>query len=437
MTRERWVATDAPTAVQLAADVRAGRADPVELVERALARLGECDDDVRAFVHVEADGARREAEDRRRSPTGGPLDGVPVAVKDLYDVAGQVTRAGSRVPADRPAVRDATAVARLREAGAVVLGRTRTHEFAWGLTTWHPLDGGTRNPWHTGRTAGGSSGGSAAAVAAGVVPLALGTDTGCSIRLPAAWCGLVGHKPTHGTVPLDGVVPLAPSLDAGGALVRTVADARLALEVLSGRALPEAEPGRVRVGRVRSGGAADGAVDDVAGRLGGDVLDVALPMADRLVRLYAVVQGAEAVAVHRDAGWWPDGAERYGADVRYRVEASERMEPAVVAAAAGERADLRAAVTALLDDVDVLVLPVATSGPSRTEAPDDRPGGAGPLRDAVLPWTVLANLCGLPACAVPAGVDGDGLPVGVQLVGRPGEDALVLALAARVEAAGL
>ncbi|MFP5220003.1 MAG: amidase [Actinomycetes bacterium] len=435
--RQRWAVADAPTASQLADDVRAGRVDPVELVQRALTRIAECDDDVRAFVQVDAEGALREAEERRRFPTGGPLDGVPVAVKDLYDVAGQVTRAGSRVPADRVAGRDATAVARLRQAGAVVLGRTRTHEFAWGITTWHPVDGGTRNPWHTGRTAGGSSGGSAAAVAAGVVPLAIGTDTGCSIRLPAAWCGLVGHKPTHGTVPLDGVVPLAPSLDAGGALVRTVADARLALEVLGGRPLPPVDDVPVRLGRVLSSAPVDGAVERVAGSLGRDVRDVALPMADGLQRLYGTVQGPEALQVHRRAGWWPAGADRYGEDVRRRIQASERIDAESVAAAQRARDDLRRATAALLDDLDVLVLPVATCGPSWTERPDDRPDGAGLLRDAVLPWTVLANLCGLPACAVPAGVDGDGLPVGVQLVGRPGEDALVLALAARGEGTGL
>lgn len=219
----------------------------------------------------------------------------------------------------------------------MVLGRSRTHEFAWGLTTWHPDDGGTRNPWDTGRTAGGSSGGSAAAVAAGIVPLGLGSDTGCSIRLPAAWCGLVGHKPTYGAVPMDGVTPLAPSLDAGGVLVCDVA------------------------------------------------------------------------------------------------ERAEQLTPERLTDAVSARAELRRQAAVLFDDVDVLLLPVAACGPSRTNAPDERPDGGGALRSAVRPWTVLANLCGLPACAVPAGLDDDGLPVGVQVVGRPGEDARVLDVAAAVE----
>lgn len=437
--QHRWADPEAPTASFLAGEVRAGRADPIELVERALARIDECDDDVRAFVQVDAEGARRQAQQLRTGSDPGPLQGVPVAVKDLYDVVGQPTRAGSLVPSAEPARQDAAAVARLRAAGAVVVGRTRTSEFAWGLTTWHPTLGGTRNPHDLERTVGGSSGGSAAAVAAGMVPLALGTDTGCSIRLPAAWCGLVGHKPTHGSVPLDGVVPLAPSLDVAGALVRTVQDARLALHVLTGRPLEGAAVGRLRVGR--PGGevlaAVERAVADVVDALRpAQVRDVTLPMADRLQRLYGVVQGREAVEVHRRAGWWPARSDAYGADVRARVEASEALTDEQAERAGRERAALRAAVDRLFDDVDLLVLPVAACGPSRTEAPDERPDGAGLLRDAVLPWTVLANLCGLPACAVPAGRDDDGLPVGVQLVGRHGADALVLAAAAAVEERG-
>jgi aspartyl-tRNA(Asn)/glutamyl-tRNA(Gln) amidotransferase subunit A len=426
---------DAPTATFLAAEVCAGRADPVDLVEQALARVAACDDDVRAFVEVDVDGARAQARERATDrEAGGPLQGVPVAVKDLFDVAGQVTRAGSRVPAGPAAARDAVAVRRLRDAGAVVLGRTRTHEFAWGLTTWHPELGGTRNPHDHERVAGGSSGGSAAAVAAGNRILALGTDTGCSIRLPAAWCGLVGHKPTHGTVPLDGVVPLAPSLDVVGALTRDAADARLALEVLAGRPLPPRVDVRsLRLGRVDALAATPSvrAAAEAAAAAGWrSVQDVELPLSSSYERVYATVMGAEAFAWHRGTGRWPAHAELYGADVRARLERCEALTPAQVEQAENERTQLRRAIADLFTRVDLLLLPVASCGPSRTAAPDDRPDGAGPLRGAVLPWTVLANLCGLPACAVPAGVDDDGLPVAVQVVGAPGDDARVLDAAA-------
>ena len=325
-------------------------------------------------------------------------------------------------------------MARLREAGAVVLGRTRTHEFAWGITTQHAVLGGTADPWDTARVPGGSSGGSAAAVAAGVVPLALGTDTGCSIRLPAAWCGLVGHKPTYGAVPLDGVLPLATSLDHVGALVRTAADARLALEVLSGRPLPPpAALAGLRLGLVEAP-----AVPGVARALAaaverlGPVTPVEQPLADRLTPLYGVVQGAEALAWHRATGRWPAHAQAYGPDVRARLRACERLDEGQVQEALRLREELRRRTAALFARVDLVLLPVAVCGPPTTAAPDAAvlPGGPGPVRDGVLPWTVWANLCGLPACAVPAGLDADGLPVGLQVVGPPGADARVLDAAA-------
>lgn len=431
----------ARSAGELASDVRDGRTDPVELVEQALTRLTACDGEVRAFVHVDAAGARAQARVRAGQPPVGPLHGVPVAIKDLFDVAGQVTGAGSLVPSDPAARRDAPPVARLRAAGAVVLGRTRTHEFAWGVTTQHEVLGGTRNPWDPTRVPGGSSGGSAAAVAAGVVPLALGTDTGASIRLPAAWCGLVGHKPTWGVVPTGGCVPLAPSLDHAGALVRTVPDVRLWLRVLGGLVLPPVRPvAGLRAGVVRgSAGSAGAAGFDAAlgraDRLGLVLSEVVLPLAEQLVEVYRGVQAGEALAWHRSTGRWPTHAGRYGSDVRANLERAEAGGPALPDRAAVLRATLRERTAALFRDIDVLLLPVTTSGPPTTDRPDTCPAGGGPLRDAVLPWTVLANLCGLPACSLPTGLDGDGLPTALQVVGPPREDARVLDVAEQLAVA--
>jgi aspartyl-tRNA(Asn)/glutamyl-tRNA(Gln) amidotransferase subunit A len=376
-------------------------------------------------VLVDADGAR----ERARSAPDGPLRGVPVGVKDLFDVRGQLTRAGSQVPPGPPAERDAPAVARLRAAGAVVLGRTRTHEFAWGVTTQHEVLGGTRNPWDLSRVPGGSSGGSAAAVAAGIVPLALGTDTGCSIRLPAAWCGLVGHKPTYGTVSLEGCVPLAASLDHGGALVRTVADQRLALQVLAGLDLAPGEVRGLRVGIVR--GPVEPGVGAVleqayraAGRLGLHLSAAEQPQAAGLVDVYSGVQGGEALAWHRSTGRWPASADLYGESVRRSLTVVSGWDPQVAADAAQARARLRAETADLFRTVDLLLLPVSGCGPGRLDEPA--------RRGQVLDWTVLANLCGLPACSVPVGLDPDGLPVGLQVVGPPGADGRVLDLAERL-----
>lgn len=433
--------TDVPLEVSvLAAQVRAGRLDPVDLLEQSLARIAEVDGDVGAFVHLDAEAARVRARAARGSQ--GRLAGVPLAVKDIMDVAGQRTRAGSRVEPGPAAAVDAAMVARVRAAGAVLVGRTRTHEFAWGVTTQHEVLGGTANPYDLGRVPGGSSGGSAAAVAAAMVPVALGTDTACSIRLPAAWCGLVGHKATHGLVPLDGVVPLAPSLDHGGALVRTVADARLLLEVLAGIALPASPVRGLRLGVVTDGAPAQesvlAAVAAAAGRASGAgmvVRSIRLPDLAPLPALYSAVQAAEALGWHTGTGRWPAQADRYGSDVRGHLQRAEQVDAAATARARADRLQLRQEMDALWGEVDVLLTPVAAGGPStRVDPTRVLLGGVDvPVRDSVLPWSVPAPLCGLPACAVPAGLDQDGLPIGLQVIGPRGTDARVLDVAGALE----
>jgi aspartyl-tRNA(Asn)/glutamyl-tRNA(Gln) amidotransferase subunit A len=460
-----YAVPDAPDARALAALIRSGELDPVEVVEASLARIDDVDGFLGAFVEVDAAGARHAAAAVRAALRAGdllgPLAGVPVGVKDLFDVTGSHTRAGSAVPPDALAEQDALAVARLRDAGAVLVGRTRTHEFAWGITTQHAFLGGTRNPHATDRIPGGSSGGSAAAVAAGMVPLALGTDTACSLRLPAAFCGLVAHKPTHGLVPLTGVLPLSPSMDTGGALVRTVGDARFALELLSGRRLPPPEPvDGLRVGVAGSGGglpldrdvaAAYRAAGDAVDQLVGSVDEIRLPLGDRVVDAYRGVQAREALRWHRGTARWPQYADRYGPDVRARLAAAEEMSAAELDEAQALRSQLRDEMARVFERVDLLLMPVASTGPSTVDEPDlvryrtghdegrhdegqHDEGQHADLRRAVLPWTVPANLGGWPACSVPVGRDSDGLPIGVQIVGPAGSDARVLDLAAELEA---
>jgi aspartyl-tRNA(Asn)/glutamyl-tRNA(Gln) amidotransferase subunit A len=328
-----------------------------------------------------------------------------------------------------------------------VIGRTRTHEYAWGLTTQHPVLGGTRNPHDDSRVPGGSSGGSAAAVAAGVVPLGLGTDTAGSIRLPAAWCGVVGHKPSRDLVSLRGAVPLAPSFDHAGALVRTVPDARLALSVLTGSPVPasswarelrglrigiptdstcpapDAEVARVCHSAVRH------AVDD-----GAVVCEVATPGWPALRDVFFALQASEALSYHRGLGHWPDRAELYGDDVRGRLRRAETFTAEQIATARQQMVLLGHQVDALFEEIDVIVQPVAGSGPSRIDNPDvvRVNGEVDDLRTQVLPHTLLASIFGLPACSVPAGREPDGLPIGIQVIGAAGQDAAVLDVAERI-----
>ncbi|HSO94076.1 MAG TPA: amidase, partial [Candidatus Dormibacteraeota bacterium] len=234
--------------------VRSGRISPSELLDIYLGRIA-LSRALRAFITVDPTAARAEARQvRKRSKTGyRPLLGIPLAVKDLFATRGQRTTAGSRILRDWRPTTDSVVVARLRAAGAVVIGKTNLHEFAYGVTNGNPWWGVALNPWDPGRIPGGSSGGSAIAVAAGLAAAAIGSDTGGSIRIPASLCGCVGLKPTYGLIPLDGVIPLGWSLDHAGPLARTVDDARLLFEVMAGRrvkSLPA--PGGLRLGLVRA-----------------------------------------------------------------------------------------------------------------------------------------------------------------------------------------
>ncbi|MPZ99647.1 MAG: hypothetical protein GEU80_09995 [Dehalococcoidia bacterium] len=226
------------TVAEAARLIAPGELSPVDLTRDVLARIEATDGLINAYVRLMGDSAMREAESAaERARAGqrlGPLDGIPIAVKDLYDTAGVVTAAGTGAFRERVPAEDATAVRRLREAGAVILGKTNTHELALGGTTNNVHYGATHNPWKLDRVPGGSSGGTGAALAAGQALGGLGTDTGGSIRIPAAFCGITGHKPTYGLVGRGGIVPLSLTLDHAGPMARTVEDCALMLQVLAG-----------------------------------------------------------------------------------------------------------------------------------------------------------------------------------------------------------
>lgn len=364
---------------------------PVEVLQACEARV---DPGLGAFQATCWERARAEARAAEaawasRAPTG-PLCGLPIAVKDLIDTAGVVTAYGSRVFAGHVPARDAECVRRVRAAGAIVVGKTTTHEFAWGMSMWGANgEALTRNPRDPERMTGGSSGGSAVAVASGAAPLALGTDTGGSIRLPSAWCGLHGFKPTHGLLSLDGVWPLAPSLDHVGPMAASARDVALLFEVLGG---PAAQAGQ---GEPR-----------VAG-------PEVLPDGDAAAEVYRVLMLTEALATHRAAGIWPDRAEEYTAAVAHRARLAEAVTDDERAWALEELDRMRAHMDAVFSEVDLVRSPVAATGPPLIA------DGVDP-RDVAAPHVVLQDLLGLPALALP---DGD------QLTGRRGTDALVLSAA--------
>lgn len=438
---------------------------PREVVDALARRIEQTDPYVRAFTTLTLDRALRDADARTaelaRGDRLGPLHGIPVAVKELFDVGGAVTTYGSAIFADHRPVRDAAAVQALRQAGAIVMGLTRSHEFGWGITTQHPVLGGTRNPWDLSRVPGGSSGGSAAALATGMVPLALGTDTGGSIRIPAGYCGVAGLKPSYGRISAAGVVPLAPSLDHPGPMARTSADLGLAF-----LALTEEMPGAGGLGERGMIDAAE-AAGKLAGLGAGIVPDLHLtPLApdhrkifDRAVTAiegagaiirelgvadagelrpaFAAIQMAEAHHVHhRILGLFPGRAAAYGADVRRRLEmaADVTLDQYLTASDGARRA--RREFASLLRQSDVLITPVAGGGPSLIASPDTSRAGGHEVafRDLVMDYTVPQNLTGLPACVIPAGFDDDGIPVGLQVTAGPGGDLTALRVAAGLEA---
>jgi aspartyl-tRNA(Asn)/glutamyl-tRNA(Gln) amidotransferase subunit A len=430
---------------ELGRRLRTGATDPVELLDRALAAIDATQPALNAFVTVDAGGARAVAARRRdelaRGADHGPLHGIPVAVKDIIDTAGLTTTMGSRHFATHIPRRDAEVVARLRAAGAVIVGKTTTHEFAYGPTGDRAAGGPAANPRDPGRMAGGSSAGSAAAVAAGLVPLALGTDTGGSVRIPAALCGVVGLRPSFGRVATTGVFPLSWSLDTVGPLAGSVADARVGWGVLTGaRAADVGRP----VSGLRLGVPTDGwfdrvdagvgaAVEELVRRLaarGATIRPVPVPDAADLAHVYQAVQSAEAVSIHHER--MADAPGLFEPETLDLLHAAAEVPAWDYARSLRRLGQLRARAVHRLADLDALVLPTV---PIRAPLLGEREGDPGigwpSVRAALLAFTTPWSVLGLPAVSVPLAASG--LPVGAQLVGLPGGDEELLDVAASVE----
>jgi aspartyl-tRNA(Asn)/glutamyl-tRNA(Gln) amidotransferase subunit A len=424
------------TALEIAAAVRAGELSPVRVVEDALRLADAWQPLTNAFSQLHAEEAVAEARERAerlaRGENLGPLAGVPVAVKDLFDVAGWETTGCSEAFRGKVARSDAEAVRRLRAAGAVVIGKTNQHELAAGATNLVSACGPTRNPWDPARITGGSSGGSAVAVACGIVPVALGTDTGGSIRIPASMCGTVGLKPTYGAVSLHGVMSLAPSLDTAGPLTSTADDAELVFAVLADRELPAAPDVSATVG-VLEGGFGTRARADVLGatRAAASVLE------ESGARMAAAeVRGIDDALEVWEKVAWAEFASTYGEVVDHvHWRTREILEFGLAHQKELERgrertAEIRTSFLQALEGIDALLAPAT---PFPAPASDVRLVSIGVdeldvRKGAPSNLTRPINLAGLPAVAFPVGFSEEALPLGAQLVGRPGAEGLLLSL---------
>jgi aspartyl-tRNA(Asn)/glutamyl-tRNA(Gln) amidotransferase subunit A len=434
------------TLATVARRLREGANGPVELTRAALAAIESSQPAFNAFVTVDREGALRAAAQAAGELSGGldrgPLHGIPVAVKDLVDTAGMTTTMGSRHFAGHVPERDAEVVVRLRAAGAVIVGKTTTHEFAYGPTGDRAANGPGANPHDPGRMAGGSSAGSAAAVAAGLVPLAVGTDTGGSVRIPAALCGVCGIRPSPDRIPAEGVFPLSWSLDSVGVLAGDVAGTATGWAVLSGVPLRPGGSPPVEALRIGLPDGFDRLADSVhsglstlvarLGALGVRPVPVAMPDLDELRWLYRTIQSVEAVAVHHQR--MTDAPELFDPEVLARLRSATEVPARDYALALRRMGEVRAAAPGLLDGLDLLLLPtVPVLAPPLGARDTDLGGGWSSPRDALLAHTVPFSVLGLPSLSVPVPAPGH-LPVGIQLVGAPSGDEALLSAAAAIEA---
>lgn len=420
---------------------RDGTLSPVDVISASLQRLDALEPSLNAVAQRLDASAIAEAEEAAAElhvgKDRGPLHGIPVAIKDLIEVEGALTGYGSKVHPPALASADALLVQRLREAGAIIFCKANLLEYAYGIA--HPEIGQTNNPHDTGRTSGGSSGGSAALVAAGIVPLAIGTDTGGSIRIPASYCGIAGLKPSFGLVPLDGVFPLSWTLDHAGPLARDVTDTTLLLSVLSGEPMPLTPPSLsgVRIGAVRFHCQSPELTQAVAANLawalerlaaaGAILKPIDIPELRRANSELRRIILPEASVIH--APLHAENPAGYAPRTRAQVEAGFEAKAVDYISAQNFRVELRNAVEAAFGEVDVLIGP-SVPFPAPVEDPEFTEDG----QEGEMLSSGFANMTGQPSLSLPSGMDGH-LPLGLQLTGPLGADGRLLQIALGVEAA--
>lgn len=451
---------------QLSELIRGRKISPVEVTRATLERIDKFNPALNAYITVTAELAMKAAQEAEaeihHSRWRGPLHGVPIALKDLFDTAGVRTTAASGLFKDRVPDQDAEVVRRLKDAGAVLLGKTNMHEFAYGGSSTVSYFGAVHNPWNPAYSTGGSSGGSAAAVVAGLCYGALGSDTGGSIRQPAAYCGIVGHKPTYGLVSTRGVIPLSWSLDHVGPITRTVADAAIMLQAIAGfdpeeitsqqmafpnysSALKE-RSSSLRVGIAREFffasldpeiEAATNEALTVLGKVTAGVKEIRTVPVENITD--RTVVAAEAYAYH--AGYVEKMAQEYQPPTLAAIRAGAGLRTADYIMARREIERLRLDIRKVFESVDVIVTPTSPLPPPTISAFDavykdsSFPRDPNDIRRLVLRNTSPFDKYGLPTISVPCGFTHTGLPIGLQIAGAPGQDATVLRLAHAYEQA--
>jgi aspartyl-tRNA(Asn)/glutamyl-tRNA(Gln) amidotransferase subunit A len=441
---------------------RNGKLSPVELTTLMLARIEQLNPKLNTYITVTAELALAQAKKSEAElfgPRGrkgrrdrGPLHGIPISLKDNIYTAGVRTTAGSKILRDFIPPHDAPVVKQLKDAGAVLLGKTNLHEFAYGVTSNNPRYGPVYNPWDLTRIPGGSSGGSAAAIAAGLCYGSIGTDTGGSIRIPASLCGIVGLKPTIGRVNTDGTVPLSPRLDCVGPLARTAQDAALLMEPILVRAGREPHLRSAKLRKFKLGLPSEFFFDVISSdvlrifqdalhslcKLGAKIENVSLPLLEETEDAGNQIAWPEATHYHQQAGWFPARAKEYGEDVRSRLEMGIKVSATVYLRALEQRDKFIQQLHLTMADagLDALVVPTTPIVAPLLNEETTRIGEKDyPTRALLLRNNRPANLAGVPAISVPCGFTAAGLPVGLQLIGAVTDEHLLLHIAHTHESA--
>jgi len=435
---------------------------PVELVDASLARIERLNPAINAFLTILAEPARRQARAAEREIRSGrwrgPLHGISISLKDNFWTRGIRTTAGSKILGDFVPEKNSDVAASLARAGAILLGKTNMHEFAYGITSENPHYGPVHNPWAPGRISGGSSGGSVASVASGMCFASVGTDTGGSIRIPSALCGIVGLKPTFGLVSVEGSVPLAVSFDHAGPIARSVADACIMLEAIAGkypkgetrpdfRKLRKNRPRRFRLGwpkeffferldsEVRRLVEAAGKLFESS--LGARIRESSLPRLAGAIDVATNVVVGEASYYHESQGYYPALADGYGDDVRGHLQWGHDLRAVDYLRGVAKRREIEEDFAAAFEHVDVILAPTSPIPAPPIGASEVRVAGEREtaVRAELLRLTRPANLTGQPAISIPCGFTREGLPVGLQLIAPKWAEARLLSIALAYEEA--